>query len=88
MADNYSLAIERISKMGFTPGQLNFIFYDWPNQDEHISWLLTADRSEIVNWGEAANWGRPEYCMVPNAESCHACSLSSYGLDCQNNPIV
>ena len=46
-------AIIRIDQMGFTPTQKAFIFADWPEGEEHYSWLLTATRDEIVAWGEA-----------------------------------
>jgi len=48
----------RIDEMGFTDEQQDFIFSDWDNQTEHIDWLLTASKTEITNWGEAANWGQ------------------------------
>lgn len=44
----------RIGEMNFTDKQLSFIFADWPNWDEHIEWLLTATRDEIVSWIDAA----------------------------------
>ena len=44
----------RISEMNFTAEQLDFIWSDWPNWDEHIDWLLTATRDEIVSWIETA----------------------------------
>ena len=28
------------------------IFYDWPNWDEHIAWIITAPVKEIVEWAE------------------------------------
>jgi len=31
---------------------------------------------------------KPDYCTVESATSCEACSLSSYGRDCHNNPIA
>ena len=53
-------AIVRVREMGFTPDQKAFIFADWPEGEEHYSWLLTATRDEIVAWGEAGEWGREE----------------------------
>lgn len=43
----------RIGRMTFSQSDLDFIWADWPNWDEHISWLLTARKSEIIDWIEA-----------------------------------
>ncbi len=43
-------ARDRIEGMEFTAEQLDFIFADWPNWDEHVAWLLTATREEIADW--------------------------------------
>lgn len=43
-------ARDRIDEMGFSPEQLEFIWADWSNWDEHIAWLLNASREEIVDW--------------------------------------
>ncbi len=53
----YDDARARISKMGFTARQLDFIFSDWPEGEQHYQWLLEASKAEIVSWGKAANWG-------------------------------
>lgn len=53
-------ARDRINAMGFTQQQLDFIFADWPEGDEHFAWLLTASRDEIINWGETGEWGATE----------------------------
>jgi len=50
----------RINSMGFDEKEKDFIFCDWPNWDEHLDWLLTASRAEIVSWGEATEWGKEE----------------------------
>src|SRR5574343_75301 len=50
-------AQERMEELGFTEKQTEFIFSDWPNWEEHLDWLLTASREEIVSWGEASDWG-------------------------------
>lgn len=50
-------ARNRISDMGFTKQQLEYIFTDWPEGDDHLEWLLTATRDEIVSWGDAGEWG-------------------------------
>lgn len=47
----------RIEELGFSDKQTEFIFSDWPNWEEHLDWLLTASREEIVSWGEAEDWG-------------------------------
>ena len=61
MATKFFQALERVWELGFTDAeQLNFIFADWPDNEEHLDWLLTASRDEIEDWGEAANWGREE----------------------------
>ena len=57
-AVRYYKARARMDELGFTAEQKDYIFADWPNEDEHISWLLTASKQEIEDWGEAANWGR------------------------------
>jgi len=28
------------------------IFYDWPNWDEHMEWMIAAPIDEIVDWAE------------------------------------
>jgi len=47
-------ARERINEMRFTDEQVDFIFSDWPNWDEHMAWLLTATRDEIISWINAS----------------------------------
>ena len=47
-------ARERINEMDFTDEQVDFIFSDWPNWDEHITWLMTASREEIISWIDAS----------------------------------
>jgi hypothetical protein len=32
----------------------DMIFADWPNMDEHLSWIITAPAADIVDWAEAA----------------------------------
>lgn len=29
------------------------IFYDWPNWEEHLEWIISAPISEIVDWAES-----------------------------------
>jgi hypothetical protein len=43
-------ARRRISHMGFSDGELATIWYDWNDWDDHIDWLLTASRDEIMDW--------------------------------------
>ena len=31
------------------------IFYDWCNWDEHMEWVASADRQEIVDWCDATS---------------------------------
>jgi hypothetical protein len=50
-------ARDRIDKMNFSQTQLDFIFYDWQNRNEHIEWLLTATKEEIKDWGNTTDWG-------------------------------
>lgn len=59
MSDMMKLAKaqERMEEFGFNDMQFDFIFSDWPNWEEHLDWLLTASREEIVSWGEAGDWG-------------------------------
>ena len=52
--DTETKARNRISEMNFIADQIDFIFADWPNWDEHIEWLLTATRDEITSWIDAA----------------------------------
>jgi hypothetical protein len=44
----------RIGKGGFTQAQQDFIFADWPNWSEHIEWLLTASKQDILSWIKAS----------------------------------
>jgi hypothetical protein len=43
----------RMGRMHFTQAEMDFIFADWPNWDEHIAWLLRSFRDEISEWIEA-----------------------------------
>lgn len=56
--DLYEQAYDRMAEFGFTPYQFEFLFNDWAEGDEHLEWLLTASREEIVDWGEHTDWGR------------------------------
>lgn len=56
----YDQAFARMSDLGFTDTQMDFIFADWPNAEEHYDWLLTASRDEIADWGEYTDWGRED----------------------------
>ena len=46
----YELARERMIEMQFSGEEMEFIFSDWPEGDEHYQWLLTANREEISEW--------------------------------------
>lgn len=54
-SDKHYLAEMRIREMGFTQTQLDYIWADWPNWDEHLSWLLTATKEDILEWIEAGS---------------------------------
>lgn len=55
----YEKARDRLDKIyQFDEDELEFIFADWREGDEHFEWLLTATLKEILDWGEAANWGK------------------------------
>jgi hypothetical protein len=46
-------ARDRINEMGFTAKELDFIFADWSEGEEHFAWLLTASKNEISDWIKA-----------------------------------
>jgi hypothetical protein len=50
----YEQARARMEELGFGDEQLDFIFADWPNMDEHLDWLMTASKAEITDWIESA----------------------------------
>jgi len=50
MNTKFDEAQNRMSEMNFSNSEMDFIFADWDNMDEHIEWLLTASRSEIADW--------------------------------------
>lgn len=54
------LAEARIDKMGFDEDNKKVIFYDWPEGDEHLNWLLTATEKEINDWFETVNTSEDE----------------------------
>ena len=56
----FDQAYARMSEFEFATEQIDFIFADWPESEEHLDWLLTASKEEIESWGEAANWGRED----------------------------
>lgn len=53
-------AERRLYEMGLDDRQIEFALADWPNWDEHLSWLITAPREEIIDWGEYTDWGRDD----------------------------
>jgi hypothetical protein len=50
MNTKFDEAKTKISEMNFGDSEMDFIFADWDNMDEHIDWLLTATREEIADW--------------------------------------
>jgi len=50
----------RIEDMDFSDEQLEFIFGDWTEGDEHFTWLATASKAEITSWGVSGDWGKEE----------------------------
>ena len=48
----YDQAKTRITGMDFTDQEMEFIFADWPEGNDHYRWLLSATRDEIANWIE------------------------------------
>lgn len=56
----YDAVERRLRELGLDDEQIEFALADWPEGDEHLTWLFLATREEIVNWGEAANWGRAD----------------------------
>jgi len=55
MTDKRQLAEKRIDKMGFDEEEKKVIFYDWPEGDSHIEWLLIATEAEINDWFDTVN---------------------------------
>ena len=49
-SDKHFLADHRMKDMNFTKKQMDFIWADWPNWDEHLDWLLIANKQEILDW--------------------------------------
>lgn len=48
--EKQKLAKTRMDQFGFTETQKSFIFADWSNWEEHLDWLLTASKKQIVSW--------------------------------------
>jgi hypothetical protein len=46
----YEQARERVERMGFSPDEINFIFQDWANWNDHLNWLIDEDVAEIRDW--------------------------------------
>lgn len=47
-------ARERMVRLGLTEEQYDFCFDDWANWPEHLEWLLTATKQEIIDWIDAS----------------------------------
>jgi len=54
------LATRRIEELGLSDEQTQFLLADWPEGNEHLSWLILAPIEDILDWGETANWGRED----------------------------
>lgn len=50
----YDQAEQRVWTLGLTEAQQEFCLQDWPDGDEHWTWLLTAAREEILSWCQAS----------------------------------
>ena len=55
MKTKRELAEARIDKMGFDEREKAVIFYDWPEGDMHLDWLITATEKEINDWFEVVD---------------------------------
>lgn len=54
-AEQFAISIEReesIARLsGCTPDYVReWIYYDWPNWEEHCAWLRSATDEEIADW--------------------------------------
>jgi len=39
----------------------DIILYDWPEGEEHLEWIVTADESEILEWASIIRDGEPGF---------------------------
>lgn len=51
--DTEQKARDRVAKSPKLQQYEATIFYDWPNWDEHMTWIATAPIAGIVDWAEA-----------------------------------
>ena len=42
-----------IGLFGHDPEAVEFCMADWPNEKEHLNWLITAPAEEIAEWIDA-----------------------------------
>jgi len=54
------LAERRVEELGLSDEQTEFLLADWPEGNEHLSWLILAPIEDILDWGEMAGWGRED----------------------------
>lgn len=43
-------ARKRMRELELTDEQYEFCFEDWANWHEHLEWLLSATKQEIIDW--------------------------------------
>lgn len=50
----YTAARARVSQLGFSDSDMDFIFADWPEGGAHYEWLLTVSTEELRDWLNAS----------------------------------
>lgn len=60
-------ARERVSHENRLTPYAAYIWYDWPNWEEHLEWLATAELDDIVTWCEVV--ARDEDSWIPRENS-------------------
>jgi len=53
-----ALASNKMIRLGFSKEQMDFIFNDWSEGDDHLRWLINATKGDIIDWAEATDWGK------------------------------
>jgi thiaminase len=56
----YDRARLRVSNSPALKSYEDIIFYDWPEGDEHLTWVATAPIKEIVDWAKTVRQGEAE----------------------------
>lgn len=51
-------ASDKMIRLGFNQKQMDFIFNDWSEGDDHLRWLINATKGDIIDWAEATDWGK------------------------------